>query len=80
MQKPVSKKTWTRLNTRRVALIHKKYDGGLAREEEEELERLQELAYVQVAALDEKMLDHVARMEAEARRVLGKAGDAKNNS
>jgi hypothetical protein len=57
-------KQWNDANRRRLTLIERRFAGGLAAAEEEELQRLQELADRQLEELDAQMLDDVARMEA----------------
>jgi len=71
MQNPLDLEQWTAANQRRVALIEKRFRGGLTDSEQEELQHLQELADRQLEELDTLMLKDVADMEAAAQRVLG---------
>jgi hypothetical protein len=70
MQSPLEPGQWTVANQRRVALIEKRFSSGLTDHEQEELQRLQELADHQLEELDALMLKDVARMEATAHKVL----------
>jgi hypothetical protein len=70
IQSPLEPEQWAVANRRRVALIEKRFAGGLADHEREELQRLQELADRQLEELDALMLKNMARMEAAARKAL----------
>jgi len=67
---PARSHAWRVANQRRLELIRKRSDGGLAEAEEEELRGLQELADRQVEELDSRMLEHLAKMEATVRQVI----------
>ena len=72
MQLPLEPEQWRIANERRMALIEKRFTGGLMDNEQAELQRLQEVADQQLEELDAVMLQDVARMEAmanETRRV-----------
>jgi plasmid stability protein len=73
MQRPYVPQQWSVANQRRVALIEKRFTSGLTDHELEELQHLQNLADRQLEELDAKMLNDVARMEANARKILGAA-------
>ncbi len=73
MKPPLQPELWDVFNKRRVALIDKEFDSGLTNEEQIELQQLQVLADRQAEEFDRARLDHVARMEAAARSILGSA-------
>ena len=66
---PLKPGHWRTANRRRVALIKKQFACGLTDAEEDELRSLQELADRQLEGPDARMLDDVAKMEANVRRV-----------
>jgi hypothetical protein len=70
IQDPLEPGQWTVANERRVALIEKRFNNGLTEQEQEELQRLQELADHQLEELDALMLKDVALMETTAHRIL----------
>ena len=70
MQRALEPAQWKTTNERRVALIEKRFTSGLTNSEQEELQRLQELADQQLEELDALMLKDVAHMEASAREIL----------
>lgn len=70
MQSPVEPHEWRMANERRVALIDKRFTSGLTDHEQDELQRLQELADRQLEELDALMLEDVARMESSAHEIL----------
>jgi hypothetical protein len=70
MQNPLEPGQWTIANERRVALIEKRFNGGLTDQEQEELQQLQALADRQLEELDALMLKDVALMETTAHRTL----------
>jgi hypothetical protein len=70
MQSPLAPAEWTVVNQRRVGLIEKRFAGGLADHEQEELQRLQEFADRQLEESDALMLKDLGRMEHAARKVL----------
>lgn len=72
MKPPLPPEQWDIFNKRRVALINK-VDNGLTNEEQLELQQLQALADRQAEEFDWSRLDHVVRMEAAARSILGRA-------
>jgi hypothetical protein len=61
IQRPLEPAQWTIANERRVALIEKRFAGGLTDGEQLELQRLQDLADQQLEELDRLMLEDVAR-------------------
>ena len=71
MENPLEPEQWTAANQRRVALIEKRFHGGLTDNEQQELQHLQALADRQLEELDTLMLKDVADMEAAAQKVLG---------
>ena len=66
---PLKPGHWRTANRRRVALIKQQFACGLTDTEEDELRSLQELADRQLEGPDAQMLDDVAKMEANVRRV-----------
>ena len=70
MQNALEPGQWTIVNERRVALIGKRFKGGLTDQEQEELQQLQELADRQLEELDALMLKDVALMETSAHKIL----------
>lgn len=70
MQHPLALAQWTIANERRVALIEKRFNGGLTDQEQEDLQQLQEIADRQLDELDALMLKDVALMETTARNIL----------
>ena len=71
-------RAWRIANRRRLELIGKRFAGGLTEAEEEELRGLQELADRQLEELDARMLLHLVKMEADARRVIDHEQQTKN--
>ncbi|MHB8973727.1 MAG: hypothetical protein ACYC3X_26090 [Pirellulaceae bacterium] len=70
MQSPLEPRQWAIANGRRVALIEKQFTSSLTESEQEELQRLQELADQQLEELDALMLKDVAHMEATAHKIF----------
>jgi hypothetical protein len=58
-QRPEDTETWIDLNSRRVALIRKRYEAGLTESEEEELGRLQAAAADILEPFDRQRLEHI---------------------
>ena len=61
---------WSKLNARRVALIHQKFASGLNPSEIAELQQLQEQADQQVESFDAEMLRDVNALHLLAEQVL----------
>ena len=66
--RPLEGEAWRTANSRRVALIEKRFASWLTDEERDELQNLQELADRQLEDLDARLLRDVARMEALVRK------------
>src|SRR5262245_11058081 len=58
-QSPENAETWAELNSRRVALIRKRYEAGLSETEEQELAKLQYAAAAILEPFDRRRLEHV---------------------
>jgi hypothetical protein len=70
MKTPLEPGQWAVANERRVALIGKRFNGGLTDPEQLDLQQLQELADRQLEELDALMVKDVALMEATAHKIL----------
>jgi hypothetical protein len=70
---PPETSAWTTQNTRRIALIRKRFVGGLTPDEERELQRLQAIADQHLEQLDRKMLDDLEQMRLAAERAVAEA-------
>jgi hypothetical protein len=65
-QSPEDSDTWIDLNSRRVALIRKRYEAGLNDMEEQELARLQAAAADILEPFDRRRLEHLQSLVREA--------------
>jgi plasmid stability protein len=65
-QSPEDAESWTDLNTRRVALIRRRYETGLSKTQEEELARLQDAAAALLEPFDRRRLEHVQTLVRDA--------------
>lgn len=63
---PEDAETWAELNSRRVALIRKRYETGLSETEEQELAKLQDAAAAILEPLDRRRLEHVRSLMHDA--------------
>jgi hypothetical protein len=66
LQSPEDADTWIDLNSRRVALIRKRYEAGLSETEEQELARLQDAAAAILEPFDRRRLEHVRSLVHDA--------------
>jgi hypothetical protein len=65
-QSPEDAESWADLNSRRVALIRKRFEAGLGTTEEEELARLQEATAALLESLDRRRVEHVRSLAHDA--------------
>jgi hypothetical protein len=70
---PRETSAWTTQNTRRIALIRKRFGNGLTPDEERELQRLQAIADKHLEQFDRKMLDDLEQMRLAAERAVADA-------
>lgn len=63
---------WQVSNQRRVALIRKRFAGGLNQEETDELQRLQRVADQKLDALDKERLHDVRRLRDLAEQIVSR--------
>lgn len=70
---PPQSSAWTTQNTKRIALIRKRFASGLTPDEERDLQRLQALADKHLEQLDRKMLDDLEQMRLAAELAVADA-------